>query len=48
MAEKILVRVARNFGYLGIIGGCYCGFLARDEYYYSTFQRIHELADEYN
>ncbi|EAR84644.1 transmembrane protein, putative (macronuclear) [Tetrahymena thermophila SB210] len=48
MAEKILVRVARNFGYLGIIAGAYCGFLARDEYNFSTFSRIHELCDEYN
>ena len=48
MAEKILVRVSRNVGYLGIIGGAYCGFLARDEYNFSTFTRIHELSDEYN
>ena len=48
MAEKITVRVARNLGYLGVIAGAYCGFLARDEYYFSTFQRVHELSDEYN
>lgn len=48
MAEKILVRIARNFGYVGIFVGAYCGFLARDEYNFSTFDRIHELSDEYN
>lgn len=48
MAEKITVRVARNLGYFGAIVGAYCGFLARDEYYFSTFQRIHEITDEYN
>lgn len=48
MAEKLLVRIARNFGYVGIGIGAYCGFLARDEFNFSTFSRIHELADEYN
>lgn len=47
MAEKILIRISRNVGYLGIIAGAYCGFLARDEYNFSTFSRVQELSDEY-
>ena len=41
-------NLGMKLGVVGILLGAYSGFIIRDEYYFSSHQRIDELISEYN
>jgi hypothetical protein len=39
-------RLQNKFGMVGVAFGLYCGFIIRDEYYYSSFNKISALGND--